>query len=76
MFTLDLDQMTQQEFLDNYWQKKPVIIRQGFKNFSDPIEADEMAGLAMEEAVESRLVQKKLMVSGKLLLDLLSVLMT
>ena len=59
MFTLDLDQMTQQEFLDNYWQKKPVIIRQGFKNFSDPIEADEMAGLAMEEAVESRLVQKK-----------------
>jgi len=62
MFTLNLDQMTQQEFLDNYWQKKPVIIRQGFKNFTDPIEADEMAGLAMEAEVESRLVQK---VDGK-----------
>lgn len=58
MFTLNLEQMTQQEFLDNYWQKKPVIIRQGFKDFTDPIEANEMAGLAMEEEVESRLVQK------------------
>jgi len=59
MFTLNLDQMTQQEFLDEYWQKKPVIIRQGFKDFIDPIEAEEMAGLAMEEEVESRLVHKK-----------------
>lgn len=59
MYTLDLMQMTQQEFLDEYWQKKPVVIRQGFKNFQDPITADEVAGLAMEEQVESRLVHKK-----------------
>ena len=58
MYTLDLMQMTQQEFLDEYWQKKPVVIRQGFKNFVDPISADEIAGLAMEEQVESRLVHK------------------
>ncbi|MCP4991795.1 MAG: cupin domain-containing protein [Colwellia sp.] len=58
MYTLDLMQMTQQEFLDEYWQKKPVVIRQGFKNFVDPIAADEVAGLAMEEQVESRLVHK------------------
>lgn len=59
MYTLNLNQMTQQEFLDEYWQKKPVVIKQGFKNFVDPIAADEIAGLAMEEQVESRLVYKK-----------------
>ena len=58
MFTLNLEEMTQQEFLDKYWQKQPVIIRQGFKGFVDPISADEMAGLATEEEVESRLVHK------------------
>jgi 50S ribosomal protein L16 3-hydroxylase len=58
MYTLNLNQMTQQEFLDEYWQKKPVVIRQGFKDFADPIAPDELAGLAMEEQVESRLVHK------------------
>ena len=59
MFTLDLNQMSQNEFLKEYWQKKPVVIKQGFKNFVDPILPNELAGLAMEEAVESRLVYKK-----------------
>ena len=59
MFTLDLNQISQNEFLKEYWQKKPVVIKQGFKNFVDPILPDELAGLAMEEAVESRLVYKK-----------------
>jgi 50S ribosomal protein L16 3-hydroxylase len=59
MFTLDLNQMSQNEFLTKYWQKKPVVIKQGFKNFIDPISPDELAGLAMEESVESRLVYKK-----------------
>ena len=59
MFTLDLNQMSQNEFLTKYWQKKPVVIKQGFKNFVDPILPDELAGLAMEEEVESRLVYKK-----------------
>ena len=59
MYTVDLNQMTQQEFLDKYWQKQPVVIRQGFKNFQDPISADEIAGLAMEAEVESRLVHKE-----------------
>jgi 50S ribosomal protein L16 3-hydroxylase len=59
MFTLDLNQMSQNEFLAKYWQKKPVVIKKGFKDFVDPILPDELAGLAMEEAVESRLVYKK-----------------
>lgn len=59
MYTLNLEQMTEQEFLTKYWQKKPVVIKQGFKNFEDPISADEIAGIAMEENVQSRLVYKK-----------------
>lgn len=59
MYTLNLNQMSQNEFLTKYWQKKPVVIRQGFKNFVDPIEPDEFAGIAMEENVQSRLVYKK-----------------
>jgi 50S ribosomal protein L16 3-hydroxylase len=59
MYSLDLNQMSQDEFLTTYWQKKPVVIRQGFKNFVDPIAADEFAGIAMEESVQSRLVSKK-----------------
>ncbi|RLM07314.1 50S ribosomal protein L16 arginine hydroxylase [Gibbsiella quercinecans] len=44
------------DFLQRYWQKRPVIIKQGFKNFIDPITPDELAGLAMENEVDSRLV--------------------
>ncbi len=59
MYTLNLEQMTEQEFLTKYWQKKPVVIKQGFKDFIDPISTDEFAGIAMEETVQSRLVSKK-----------------
>ena len=59
MYNLDLNQMSQNEFLTKYWQKKPVVIRQGFKDFVDPISTDEFAGIAMEETVQSRLVSKK-----------------
>ena len=59
MYNLDLNQMSQDEFLATYWQKKPVVIRQGFKNFVDPISTDEFAGIAMEETVQSSLVSKK-----------------
>jgi len=44
------------QFLDTYWQKKPILIKQGFVDFQDPIAVDELAGLAMEEDLESRLV--------------------
>ncbi len=59
MYQLNLTEFTQAQFLKEYWQKKPVVIRQGFLNFQDPICADEIAGLAGEEQVESRLVYKK-----------------
>ncbi|STQ14448.1 protein YcfD [Enterobacter cloacae] len=44
------------EFLEKYWQKKPVVLKNAFPNFVDPITPDELAGLAMEPEVDSRLV--------------------
>lgn len=43
-------------FLRDYWQKKPLVIRQAFPGLTSPVSADELAGLACEEAVESRIV--------------------
>lgn len=48
--------LTAREFLRDYWQKKPLLVRQAFPDFVSPIDADELAGLALEEEVESRLV--------------------
>lgn len=48
-----------QSFLDSHWQKRPLLIKNGFTRFIDPISADELAGLAMEDEVDSRLVSHK-----------------
>lgn len=48
--------LTASEFLRDYWQKKPLVIRQAFPDFQCPVSPDELAGLACEEAVESRLI--------------------
>lgn len=44
------------EFLRDYWQKKPLLIRQAIPAFESPISPDELAGLSLEEEIESRLV--------------------
>ena len=44
------------EFHENYWHKKPTILKGGFQNFVDPISPEELAGLSMEEEVDSRFV--------------------
>ena len=53
---LNLGNITQKQFLKSYWQKKPLLIKQGFPNFQNIIEPDELAGLAIEENFESRMV--------------------
>ncbi|NIG88078.1 cupin domain-containing protein [Serratia symbiotica] len=52
-YRLDLDW---DDFLQRYWQKRPVVLKHGFKNFIDPLSQDELAGLAMENDVDSRLI--------------------
>ncbi|XDK49005.1 cupin domain-containing protein [Kosakonia cowanii] len=44
------------DFIQRYWQKRPVVLKRGIKDFVDPISPDELAGLAMENEVDSRLV--------------------
>lgn len=45
------------KFLAEHWQRAPVLIRDAIANFSPAISADELAGLALEEDVESRIVE-------------------
>ncbi|MBL4582125.1 MAG: cupin domain-containing protein [Gammaproteobacteria bacterium] len=44
------------EFLAQYWQKKPVLLPKLIPNFQDSLAPEELAGLACEELVESRLI--------------------
>ena len=58
--TLDvLGGISAEHFLKEYWQKKPLLIRQAFPGFLCPVSPDELAGLALEESVESRLIQEQ-----------------
>jgi 50S ribosomal protein L16 3-hydroxylase len=50
--------LNQQQFLQKYWQKKPLLIRQAFPEFESPISAEELAGLACEPEIESRLIEE------------------
>lgn len=50
--------LTAQKFLRDYWQKKPLLIRQAFPGFCGWLTPDELAGLACEEDAQSRLVLK------------------
>ena len=52
-------ELSQQQFLDQYWQKKPLLIRQAFTGFVSPISPEELAGLACEEEIESRLIEEQ-----------------
>ena len=43
-------------FLRDYWQKKPLLIRNPWAGWQNPLTPDELLGLAYEEEVESRLI--------------------
>ena len=51
--------LTVDQFLDEYWQKKPLLIRNALPDFQPPLSADELAGLACEEGIESRIILEK-----------------
>lgn len=46
-------------FLEHHWQKQPLVIRQGLPNFKDTIDEHELAGLAQEDEVDSRVIAKQ-----------------
>jgi 50S ribosomal protein L16 3-hydroxylase len=53
-----LNNLTPSQFLAEYWQKKPLLIRQAYPSFKGFLTPDELAGLACEEEVQSRIVIK------------------
>ena len=46
------------EFLRDHWQKKPLLIKNPWGRWQNPLEPDELAGLSCEVEVESRLIEK------------------
>lgn len=59
--------MSVDEFLSQYWQKKPLLVRQALPGFGDWLNRESLSRLACREDVESRLIQHKR--SGKWLLN-------
>lgn len=57
--------LTAAEFLRDYWQRKPLLVRQAIPDFESPLSADELAGLSLEESVESRIVLEHGKTRGK-----------
>ncbi|WP_062733210.1 cupin domain-containing protein [Sphingobium abikonense] len=46
-------------FLRDHWQKRPLLIRNPWGAWVNPLEPDELAGLACEEGIESRIVVQR-----------------
>lgn len=43
-------------FLRDYWQKRPLLIRQAFPDFETPVQPEDLAGLACEETALARMI--------------------
>lgn len=54
--SLNFGELSLEEFLSEYWQKKPYLFRQALPNFQSPISADELAGFSLDSDVNARLV--------------------
>ena len=65
------ESITPEQFLAEYWQKKPLLIKQGLPQLIDMFEPEDMLGLAIEEEASARLLtqantKKKVKRSGNL----------
>ena len=49
--------MPAEQFLRDYWQKRPLLIRNAFPDFDSPLQPEDLAGLACEEFALSRLIR-------------------
>lgn len=53
-----LGNISPDQFLAEYWQKKPLLIKNAIPDFQGLLSPDELAGLACEDEVQSRLVEQ------------------
>lgn len=51
--------LTTEQFFNEYWQKKPLLIRNAIDDFESLISPDELAGLSLEDQVQSRIIIEK-----------------
>src|SRR5690625_7362095 len=51
-----LGDLSVQDFLRDYWQKKPLLVRGAFADFVSPLVGDELAGWHLEDEAERRLI--------------------
>jgi len=51
------DSLSEASFLTEYWQKKPLLIRSAFADFENPVDPDELAGLACDEDSNARYIE-------------------
>jgi len=47
-----------EEFLADYWQKKPLLVKKAFPELETVLTPEELAGIATEEDAESRLIRE------------------
>ena len=51
--------ISKKTFINDYWQKRPVVLKNALPAFDELTDENELAGLAMEEFVDSRIVEQK-----------------
>jgi len=51
--------LTQEAFLSQFWQRRPLLVRQAISNFKGPVQAPELFALAARDDVESRIVERR-----------------
>ena len=54
-----LNNLTPAQFLAEYWQKKPLLIKNAIPNFKDLLSPNDLAGLACEDDVQARIIQQQ-----------------
>ncbi len=47
-----------EEFISDYWQKKPLLVKKAFPELETVLTPEELAGIAIEEDAESRLIRE------------------
>ncbi len=52
------DQLDPAQFLKHYWQRQPLYMPQAWPEFENPLPPEELAGLALEEDIPSRIVEQ------------------
>lgn len=51
--------ITAEQFLNEYWQKKPLLVRNAMPEIINILEPDDVKELALEETVSARLIKQK-----------------